>query len=263
MSKLSFIFWLCVGLLVACTPQVKISPQPTPEPLFLPTPTANISNTTDSRIEIVVFTPDESMSAKLPPIHIEQDGHAVWVISNHKDSLNTTYHVYETFLSYQELAQIQNRLIAYGFWEDTGNGAIHPGASFLTVWVNVAGQEKSVVVHNSTLIDALREILELSPLKKAYVPEEACLFAQKAAPYMTGFDWPDEQIDFDFSQASQGVFIRGETLLTIWDAILAGQSWIVSQRKPYFYSLKIPQLSCNVTYDGIKNICRLYMTASP
>ncbi len=76
--------------------------------------------------------------------------------------------------------------------------------------------------------------------------------------------WPDEDLDFSqyFGQLSNGGYVDGKKLATVWEAVQVSDT-IISHRVYYYYNLKIPGISCVFDYDGVKDVCRIYTASQP
>lgn len=199
--------------------------------------------------------------ADIPEIHIWKDGRALWPIYN-QDSQR--YEFYETMLAQDEVTEVKSILANAGYWLDTSQGHKDVGSSYRTIWTDFLGQEKSVVVRNHKFVDmisALHKLLESSTHVKEYIPESGYLFANPATYFSTGYPWPDESIRF--SQLTDGIYVDGQQLATAWDAVQSGDSIIVSNRAGYWYRLKIPEISCVFSYDGVKDVCTMYSSTHP
>lgn len=282
MMKTKFFLLIFVGLLAACSRQTQDSPLQSQQPIqqfnstVIPTvtatypvlpspakphiPTSGILQTDTSQaiegVEVLIFTWNWPMMANIPPIHILKNGYAVWVTYGSDER----YHVYETFLSPEEISKVQDTLTNSGYWEDPQQEATF--SKHLVIWTSSSGHEKSVTAGNTkykAVVSALQEILDISSNKTEYFPKYAYLFASHGAGFSErSYQWPDDEIDFQFGQALHGVYVEGKILLTIWEAVQRGDLWIASRGGFYKYALKIPGLSCIINYD--KYMCNMVET---
>jgi len=219
----------------------------------------------DNGIEIIVFTWDQPIKADIPEIHTWKDGHAIWVESNLESQ---QYEFYETYLSNAEITKVKRILINAGYWNDKGQGLKNIGSSEDTIWTNLDGQEKSVLVRGQKLtmmVSSLHFLLNSSTRKQKYIPNAAYLFANSTEDKSSFvYIWPDEELDFSqyFGQLSNGEYVEGKKLATVWEAVQHGND-IISHGVSYNYHLKIPGISCVFDYDGVKDVCRIYTDGQP
>lgn len=241
---------MLIGLISACSnPQTNTN---------MPVETGQSTDTYD--IEVIVFSWDWPMNANIPPIHIWENGRAIWVEWETVSLHRYRYHIFETFLSQKEMLKVQEKISASGFWEDEQPDAIISDASTLVLWARSSGITKSVSISNpkyETALSSLLEILNESSLKSEYYPTQGYLYTKQLEPYFTksSFPWPNE-LEFDFSQYNQVVFIEKEILSTIWIAVKQNYNWISYQGNAYDYSLKIPGVSCVI--NEVPYMCNMF-----
>jgi hypothetical protein len=242
LAKKVFLFIFAVGVLSACTGAV--------------TPMQAEALDPANGIEIIVYTWDWPMMANIPPIHIWKDGHALWV-THGQDNLT---HVYETFLSQDEVLNAQNVLSTSGFWEEAQPEATFTQASYLFLWASNSNQEGVASVttpETQAAVAYLREILESSPNKREYFPSNGYLFISDDGIFSERtYYWPTDDVYFEFNEASQGIYVDGEVVATVWKAIQHDAFWIASQNNAYGYELKIPGISCVISIEPY--MCNMY-----
>lgn len=215
--------------------------------------------------EIIVFTWDWPMKAGIPRIHIWKDGYSVWV-----NSLEGQYQVYETFLTTNEMLKIEEAVFNSNFWNYEDTGFSNPGHSGLNIWITQSTLEKNVALIDpnlGALVSSLDTLLNESLMKTEYIPQQAYISATRKDSYLKdeGFPWPDNKINFDFKNAETWSLIDGDTLSTAWNADRQGFDMITSQEIPYWYSFRIPGLTCLYNFDTYKYIweCNIYTGESP
>lgn len=246
-------------------------PPPTPFPL-----NSHIAVSADA-IEVIVYTWDWPMQASIPPIHIWKDGYAVWTTSHSSNNQSGfEWHVYETWLSSSEVAEIEKFLNAAHFWEYVQKGPSNPDVSSYIIWAEQSGRQKYAGVGGDEnlqhAVAQIQNLLENAPLGKEYFPIQGCLYATGAESYLLpdAFPWPDDQPFIDFasvfraasrcnSRSGNGFLIDGDKLATVWKAVQQGFFWIISRGTAYQYVLKIPGMSCDVEYDGTWDKCYIYI----
>jgi hypothetical protein len=248
-KSLFILFLMLIGLISACNLQTSTT---------VPAATGQLTDTDD--IEVIVFSWDWPMKANIPPIHIWENGRAVWVEWETVSLHRYRYHIYETFLSKDEMLKVKETIRVSGFWEDERPEALISDVSTLVLWARSSGITKSVYISElkyETALSSLREILNESPLKSEYYPTQGYLFTKQDEPFLTksSFPWPNE-LEFDFSKHNQSLFIDEEILSTIWIAVQQNYNWISYQGNAYDYSLKIPGVSCVINDDPY--ICTMY-----
>jgi hypothetical protein len=260
MKRSIFSIILLVGLFSACYQKPHVSPSQAPKPSNQGT-----TQSTTEKLEILVYVWDWGMLAHIPPIHIWEDHRAIWVEREELNPNQYQWKVFETYLSDHEIQQVHNLLTILGFWEVKQKEITFSSPSKQIVRVISPELDKSVEVSNAeyeTTISTIQEILDNSTPKNEYYPESAYLFAKHGSALSDRtFTWPDKEINFDFSQAIQGVPVEGKTLSTVWEAIQQGHIMINSQGGYYYYALKIPEISCIINYD--KHACDVFMGDVP
>lgn len=215
-------------------------------------------STSPDAFEIIVGIWDGVSSPSsfyIPTIHIWKDGYAMWV----DRGIDQVYHIYETFLSTDEIMQAESTISRADFWAYEGPTVQIPDATVLTIWVNQSEREKSLALRYApqfeTMVSSLRDTLEASSTKTEYFPKQGYIYTSKAASYLedNGFAWPDDQLNFDFSKSEQGSLIDGPTLSALWQITQQNYFWITSRGIPYKYELRIPGLTCLYTWDETKH----------
>ena len=209
-------------------------------------------------IEIIVYTWDMTMPAGIPELHIWKNGSALWVTYG-QDHLT---HVYETYLSQGEMVEVQEILSNSEFWEKAQSKAIFTPSSAPCIWASYADQEGVIppsAFSSKAVITSLEAILEASRNKQEYFPESGYLFiSEKRRLYFDddAYSWPDGKVQFGFDASTEGVHIDGEILSSIWDAVQQHHSMIASNENMYRYELKIPGVSCIISFEPY--MCNIY-----
>jgi hypothetical protein len=206
------------------SPTVEPSPTVTIPPLPIETVNPAI------RLEVIAYTWDWPMMANIPAIHIWKDGYALWVTYG-QDNL---YHVFETTLSHEEMLRVQEVLLKSRFWEMALPEAKFTNASWLFVWANDGDREGVVptpLFDNIEVTDLLKGILASSVNKKEYFPLSGYLFVTDKIDNYNGdwaYLWPDDEVQFDFEVSTQGVYVEGKIISTVWNAVQQGAFQVAS-----------------------------------
>lgn len=232
--------------------------EPSPSKTISPLPIKTIDPA--EGIDVIVYTWDEPMRAKIPPIHIWKNGRALWVIYG-QDKLT---HVYETYLSPDEIVKVKSIFLTSGFWSESQPEASFTQASWLFLWASTSSQTGVVALTTSEIRDKfftpLQNILESSPNKMEFFPAYGYLFVSdygKHNAFTSGdtFFWLDDKVRYEFTP-SQGIYIDGEMLSGIWKATQRNTYLIASQNNTYRFELKIPGVSCVISIEPY--MCNMY-----
>lgn len=263
------------------TPTKKPTIRPLSSPTYTATPTRIPLMThvpsSETAIEVIVFSWDGGTLAGMPDLHIWKDNRAMWgTVSRDKESPQYGCHVYETILSDDEISKVQETIKESGLWEFEEPGFPVPDYSWDTISANQSGREKKVVVNGPKFgetVDALMEILNSSQTKTEYFPKQGYLFAgiDIYGDDDSAFPWPDELLAFNFRKyfdlhnSEEGVLIDGEILSTVWESLQKGYHGINYRNNTYYYSLQIPGLTCLYNYDEVKHLweCNMYVNQLP
>ena len=229
--------------------------EPLPSATIFPIPIETVNPI--NGIEVIVYSWD---GPNIPSIHIWKNGRAIWVI--YADNL---IHVYETYLSQDEIIKVQDVLSTSGFWEDAQPEATFTPASWLFLWASTSFQRGVVAITTSeirnVLFTPLQNILESSPQKREYFPDYGYLFiSYDGEDSIYGskhtYYWPDDKVSFKFETTSKGIYVDGEILSMVWEAFQENAIWIASQNNIYQFELKIPGVSCVISYEPY--MCNIY-----
>jgi hypothetical protein len=268
---------LLIGVLMACdlkqpttpsthrdTPNSTATIPQTPLPSTTSTsttiPLQNHDSDIPGAIEIVVaFWDGMPSQVEIPTLHIWKDGYAVWV----KYSTDQVWHIYETYLSTSEIAQIQTTITLSHFWQYDGPIVQVPDAIGLTIWISEAGKERNLSFSRNgnkalskfeELITSLNSILDASPTKSEYFPQQGYLFASRTDSYLNKSvkTWRGDHLGLNLETFENGNLVDGATLSALWRTAQHDYFWISSDGRVYDYKLIIPGLSCSSDWDSEK-----------
>lgn len=253
------------------TPHVTTTSSQAPFPYAASTSTAlpiqSHSSVLPDSIELIVINwlgvPSQS---EIPTLHLWKDGYAVWVEFEKDDS----WHVYQTYLSTTEVAQIRNAITLSQFWQYDGPIIQIPDAILLTIWISETSKERSLSFRYAPkyaeLANSVLNVLKGSPTKSEYIPQQAYLFTSRTESYLDNSDktWSGDYLDLNLETFENGNLVDGATLSALWRTAQHDYFWILSDGNVYDYKLKIPELSCSFDWDSQKYqyLCTPFKVAS-